>query len=115
MTDEVLIPYGEDAQKTATLLLGAADEKGYEPWVVRHQPDDGGFRVTKDVAKAAGLKAVDEDAVAEAEADEARERAEAMIQAQAEASGEGAEADKPKRATKKTAAKKAAAKKTTSK
>jgi len=115
MSDEVLIPYGEDASETATLLLGAADDEGLEPWVVRHQPDDAGFRVPPQVAKSAGLKPVDEEAVADAEADEARERAEEMIQAQADASGEGAEDQKPKRTAKKTTAKKAAAKKTTSK
>lgn len=102
MSDEVLVPYGEDASKTATLLLGAADDKGYEPWIVRHQPDDGGFRVPPDVAEAAGLDTVDEDKQAEVEADEARERAEAANQA-----GN----PEPKKTAKKTA-KKSAAKKT---
>lgn len=113
MSDEVLVPYGDDSSETATLLLGAADDKGYEPWVVRHQPDDAGFRVPADVAKAAGLKPVDEDKQAEVEADEARERSEEQQRIAAENQGDNSPAapDKPAKKT----AKKTAAKKTTSK
>lgn len=59
MADEVLIPYGDNASETAILLLGAADELGYEPFVVRNQPEDGGFRVTEDVAEQAELSPAD--------------------------------------------------------
>jgi hypothetical protein len=94
MSDEVLIPYGEDASKTATLLLGAAEDKGYEPFVVRHQPDDAGFRVPPDVAKAAGLDAADTEA-AEAEAETQRRKQIEVINAEqgVDASGQPISAD----------------------
>lgn len=53
---EVLVPYGDDMKDTAVLLLAAAEDKGYEPYVVRHQPEDFGFRVPEDVAEAAKVK-----------------------------------------------------------
>lgn len=85
MTD-VLIPYGDDAGKTAGDLLAAAEKAGYDPvFAVKHQPDDGGFRVPEDVATAAGLGEPDEP-----EHDEAEE--------------------KPKPARKRAAAKKTASK-----
>lgn len=71
---EVLVRYGEDAQKTATLLLGAADKLEMEPYVVRHQPDDGGFRVPEEVAKESGLETADTDAEAEAAEEERRQQ-----------------------------------------
>lgn len=58
MTENVRVDYGEDAGETATKLLEAAEEKGYEPYVVATTSDEQ-FWVPADVAKAAGLKAVD--------------------------------------------------------
>lgn len=85
---EVLIPYGDDAAKTATLLLGAAEEKGYEAYVVRHQPDSAGFRVPEDVAKAAKLDAADTEAE-EAEAEAQRRKQIEVINAENGVDGEG--------------------------
>lgn len=112
MSDEVLVPYGENMQETATLLLGAADEKGYDVYVVRHQPDDSGFRVPADVAKAAGLKPVDEEKQAEVEAEEAREHAEEVARIAEENTQEGQDQgdEKPKSQPRKRAAKKTASK-----
>ena len=73
MSDEVLVRYGDNAQETATRLLGAADELDMEPYVVRHQPDDGGFRVPKEVADKADLEVADTDAE-EAEAEKERQK-----------------------------------------
>jgi hypothetical protein len=58
---EVLIPYGDNASDTATLLLGAAEDLELDPGVVRNQPDDGGFRVPEEVADKAGLGEPDEE------------------------------------------------------
>lgn len=112
--DDVLVPYGEKPSETATLLLGAADELGYEPWVVRNQPEDGGFRVTPDVAKKAKLKGSDPETIQaeaqeQAEADQAR-----LAEEQAKATQSDAE-EKPKRQTRKRTAKKAPAKKAAAK
>lgn len=73
MSDEVLVRYGDNAQETATRLLGAADELELEPYVVRHQPDDGGFRVPKEVADKADVEVADTEAE-EAEAEKERQR-----------------------------------------
>jgi hypothetical protein len=81
MGDEVLVRYGDSAQETATRLLGAADELEMEPYVVRHQPDDGGFRVPKEVADKADLEAADTEAE-EAEAEKERQRQIEVIQAE---------------------------------
>jgi hypothetical protein len=109
---EVLIPYGDSAKDTATLLLGAADDAGFEPYVVRHQPDDAGFRVPEEVAKKAKLKPVDEEAQAQVAEEE---RAAELERANAEANPEPEETEEKssaRRTTKKAAAKKTAAKKT---
>lgn len=90
MSDEVLIEYGDNASDTATLLLGAADELGFEPWVVRNQPEDNGFRVPEEVAQKAGL-------------------------AKGSAKKTAAKKSPAKKTAKRTPAKKAAAKKTTAK
>lgn len=67
MTD-VLIPYGDDAGQTAGDLLAAAEKAGFDPvFAVKHQPDDGGFRVPEEVAAAAGLDEPDEPETNEAE------------------------------------------------
>lgn len=55
MNEQILIAYGHEPSDVAILLLAAADELGYEPYVVRNQPEDQGFRVTRDVAVKAGL------------------------------------------------------------
>lgn len=57
---EVLIPYGKDASDTANSLLAAAEVLELDPGVVRHQPDDGGFRVPEEVAEKAGMGEPDE-------------------------------------------------------
>jgi hypothetical protein len=118
---DVLIRYGEDAGETATLLLGAADELGEEPFVVRHQPDDGGFLVPEEVAKKAGLskQAVDTEAEAAEQQKQALKEAE-RLQAEAAArdTGDvvGPDQNEPKKtAAKRTTTKKTAAKKTAAK
>lgn len=61
MADDVLIPYGDDASDTARKLLAAAEDLDQDPViVVRHQPDDAGFRVPEDVATKAGFGEPDE-------------------------------------------------------
>jgi len=108
---EVLVPYGDNASETATLLLGAVDElDDVEVFQVRNQPEDGGFRVPEEVAKKAGLKAVDEEKEA-AQAEE--ERREALAEADQE-TGPGDIDDEPQKPARKRAAKKTA-KKTASK
>jgi hypothetical protein len=61
MSDEVLIPYGDDASDTARTLLAAAEVLELDPGVVRHQPDDGGFRVPEEVAAKGGFGEPDDD------------------------------------------------------
>lgn len=97
MSETVLIPYGDSASETATLLLSAAEDLGIDPvHAVKNQPDDGGFRVPEEVAQAAGLGEPDEPEKApEPENDSESEKKPAPR----------------KRAAKKTAAKKTAAKK----
>ena len=124
---EVLVPYGDTPSETATLLLGAADELGHEPYVVRNQPDDGGFRVPEEVAKKAkmGKQAISEEEQAKAAEQQVRDDAAAAEKAQAEQaaadSGEqmGVGQQEPKAPAKRTpakrTAKKTAAKKTASK
>lgn len=50
---DVFVPYGQDAAKTATLLLAAAEDKHQDQSLVRAQ--EGGFLVPKDVADEAGV------------------------------------------------------------
>lgn len=65
MTDEVRVPYGDDAQETATLLLAAAKELGLDSYVVRTS-SEAMFYVPAEVAKQAKVEAEDEsDADAE--------------------------------------------------
>lgn len=66
MTDEVKVPYGEDAQETATLLLAAAEELGLDAYVVRTS-SDGVFYVPDEVASKAKVEVEDDESDAEAE------------------------------------------------
>lgn len=96
------IPYGDDAGKTATLLLGAAEDLDLEVSVIRTQ-SDGFFLAPEEVAKKAGVDYTpSEEPVDQAD----------LIQ------GDEADQSNPQwgeEPAKKTAAKKAAAKKTSSK
>lgn len=87
--DEILIEYGDQPGETATLLLAAADELGYEPYVVRNQPEDRGFRVTKDVAVKAGLAEPDPEPEKKAPAKKAAKKAPAKKAAAKKSASKG--------------------------
>jgi hypothetical protein len=55
MSDNVQVPFGDNPSDTATLLLEAAQKKGYDPSVVTLKSDSAGnvFEVPQDVASAA--------------------------------------------------------------
>jgi topoisomerase IA-like protein len=91
VSDMLRIPFGDDPAKTATLLLGAADDLEQPREVVG--TTQGAFLVSPEIAKKAGLDktAVDEDGV--------------------QAYATQAPADEPKQAPTKKATKKAPAKK----
>lgn len=59
MTEERSVPYGDDASQTATLLLAAAEELGYDADVVRTTSGQT-FRVPLDVADKSGLPVEEE-------------------------------------------------------
>lgn len=137
MSENVRIAYGDSAQDTAVQLLAAAEELGYEAWIVRHS--DGDFYAPVDVAKKAGLDYDDPNAEAEAEPEqsphdpaligesvdadaaetpEGKENAEASYDGAEDQTGAQAQepkAEEPKATAKKTAAKKTTAKKTSAK
>lgn len=113
MADEELVRYGDNAGDTATLLLGSAEKLGLDPSVVRHQPDDSGFRVPAEVAKDAGLKAADTEAEAAAEEEERRT---ALEEAISNEQGVAPVSEQDSKSTaKKSTAKKSAKKSTTKK
>lgn len=90
---EVKVHYSENVADNATLLLGAAEELGLEPYVVRTQSEPY-YLVPREVAEKAGLDyESDDDEESAPEEDSAEE----------------------KKPAKKTAAKKTAAKKASSK
>lgn len=63
--NEVEVPYGDNASETATLLLAAAEELGYQPWQVRTTSDNTVFLVPEEVAeKVESDKKSDEKAAA---------------------------------------------------
>lgn len=56
MTDDVTVPFGEDQQDTAILLLAAAQELDLPADVVKVTTDgEGGFLVPEEVRDKAGL------------------------------------------------------------
>jgi len=88
MSNDAYVKYGDDAEKTAVLLLEAAEKAGADASVVR-TTSDGEFIVPEEIADAAGV---------EYEVDDSDD------------DGDGDEDEAPK-PTKKAAAKKSAAKK----
>ncbi len=62
MSDIVTIPFGDSAQDTAVLLLAAVEDLGLEPSVVT-TGSFGNFFAPKEVAEAAGVDYIDDDAV----------------------------------------------------
>lgn len=142
MSTNVKVPYGKGGDN-ATLLLAAAEELKMEPSVVRTTMH--GFEVPEEVAKKAGLDAVDPDEAFNKEIEEARKQAAKQETAEApandmtlsrsgfdEQAGKNDPAPEPKKipaqraesepkapakkaAAKKAPAKKAAAKKSTAK
>lgn len=134
MSDEsVHVPFGDDISKTATLLLAAAEEAGYEPGVVFVDHFTDSFVAPAEVVKKAGLDTHDPDAdfgkevkaAEKAAATEAGQSGDLLsVNAhEAEAAGEAgpsnqqaAQAESEEApAAKKAAAKKTAAKKTAAK
>lgn len=111
MSDMLRIPFGDDPAKTATLLLGAADDLEQPREVVG--TTQGAFLVSPEIAKKAGLDktAVDEDGV-QAYATQAPAEVEEPDQAPAKKATKKAPA---KKAAKKSPAKKAAKKSTAKK
>lgn len=53
MSDEVVVPFGDNREETAVLLLAAAEEAGVDPSVVRTGSFE--FFVPKEIAEAAGV------------------------------------------------------------
>jgi len=57
MSDEqVVVPFGDNPQETAILLLDAAEKVHSDQSVVQTSPFSNGFQVPADVAKEAGLE-----------------------------------------------------------
>lgn len=72
MSDEVRVPYGDNAADTATLLLAAAEELDQQASVVTNRAGYGEFVTSEEVAKKAGVNyESDED---EAPADSSEEK-----------------------------------------
>ena len=124
MTDTVFVAFGDNRSDTATLLLAAAEELGYEPGVVTvdHFSGSGGFRALEDVAEAAGLDPTDADEEFNKALEEARKHADDPDALNANPAADEKFADPgpgetpaEKPAAKKTTTKKAAAKKTAAK
>lgn len=119
MTD-VVVPYGDSAAETATLLLAAAEKAGEDASVVR-TGSYGSFYAPEKLAKDAGVKYTKGD-VDSPEVQEIVAADDAMAQANephgapdATKSPDEVEAEAKKAPAKKTAAKKAPAKKTAAK